>query len=206
MATWIIETIYWAGYTGIMMLVFVENVFPPIPSEVIMPLAGYMAAEGRLSLLGIVVAGTAGSVLGALPLYYLGRAIGEERLKKLADRYGRWLTVSSKDIDRALNWFHRHGTVAVLICRLIPGIRSLISLPAGIKKMNVGVFLVYSAIGTGLWTALLAYAGYLVGENFEEVGDYLDLVSYVVIVGILVMYVIRFYKCKGSARRPSTNR
>src|SRR5687768_12601891 len=116
------------GYAGIVFLMCLENVVPPIPSELIMPLAGYLAGSGKLSFIGVVIAGTAGSMLGALPLYYMGRKLGEERLKHLADRYGRWLTVSRKDIERAKGWFDRHGGATVLFCRLIPGIRSLISI------------------------------------------------------------------------------
>jgi len=112
MAGWVIDLIRSTGYFGIVLLMFVENVFPPIPSEVIMPLAGFMVSQGKLSLAGIVLAGTIGSVLGALPLYYLGRVVGEDRLKEWADRHGGWLTVSRKDIERAKAWFDRHGGFA----------------------------------------------------------------------------------------------
>lgn len=197
MANWVMEIIHSTGHAGIVMLMFVENVFPPIPSELIMPLAGYMVTQGRLSFLGIVVAGTFGSVLGALPLYYLGKAIGEERLKKLADRHGRWLTVSRRDIERAKRWFDKHGGVAVFICRLIPGIRSLISIPAGINRMNLASFLLYTAMGASLWTALLAYAGYLLGRNFSDLAEYLDPVANVVLGAVLVAYIVRVVEHKG---------
>src|SRR5688572_24965544 len=105
MADWAMGVIFSTGYFGIVLLMFIENVFPPIPSEVIMPLAGYMAAQDKLSLIGIISAGTVGSVLGSLPLYYGGRLLGEEQLKEIADRYGRWLTISRKDIERAKSWF-----------------------------------------------------------------------------------------------------
>src|SRR5688572_27302821 len=137
MASWVIGFISATGYWGILLLMFVENIFPPIPSEVIMPLAGYMVAHGSLTFLGATAAGMGGSVLGALPLYFAGRKLDKGRVKRYADRHGRWLTVSGDDIDRASRWFDRHGGAAVLLCRLIPGVRSLISIPAGISGMNL---------------------------------------------------------------------
>lgn len=198
MADWAMGVIFSTGYFGIVLLMFIENVFPPIPSEVIMPLAGYMAAQDKLSLIGIISAGTVGSVLGSLPLYYGGRLLGEERLKEIADRYGRWLTISRKDIERAKSWFDKHGGLAVLICRLVPGIRSLISIPAGINRMNLASFLLYTLIGTLIWTALLAYLGYLLGSNFGEIGQYLDSASWVVLAGIVVIYFVRAIRQKGN--------
>ena len=191
MADWVISTIESTGYLGIIFLMFLENVFPPIPSEVIMPLAGFMVAEGKQNLIGIIIAGTVGSVLGALPLYYAGFFLGEERLKKFADKHGRWLTVSRDDLERAKKWFNRHGRLAILLCRLVPGVRSLISIPAGIAKMNLASFLFYTAIGAGIWTALLAFAGYILGAKFEQVGEYLNPASYVVFGAILIIYVKR---------------
>jgi membrane protein DedA with SNARE-associated domain len=191
MATWAIHTISATSYWGIIFLMVVENVFPPIPSEVIMPLAGFMATQGQLSLLGVILAGTLGSALGAVPLYYLGRLIGDERLKGLADRHGRWLTVSRHDLDHAKQWFDRHGRMAVLFCRLVPGVRSLISIPAGIEGMPLSPFLLCTAIGAGLWTALLASVGYGLGANFRQVEAYLDPASYVVLAVLVGLYVWR---------------
>jgi membrane protein DedA with SNARE-associated domain len=191
MADWVIRTIESTGYLGIIFLMFLENVFPPIPSEVIMPLAGFMVAEGKQNLMGIIIAGTVGSVLGALPLYYAGFFLGEERLKQFADKHGRWLTISRDDLERAKKWFNRHGGLAVLLCRLVPGVRSLISIPAGIARMNVASFLFYTALGAGIWTALLAFAGYLLGAKFAQVGEYLNPASYVVFGTIVIIYVKR---------------
>lgn len=185
------------GYLGVVALMFAENVFPPIPSEVIMPLAGYMASRDELSLIGIVVAGTVGSILGALPLYYMGRKVDEERLKEFADSHGRWLTLSRRDLERAARWFDRHGGAAVFFCRLIPGVRSLISLPAGIERMNVGAFLAYTTAGAAVWTAVLAYAGYLLSRSFAKVGEYLDPVSWVILGLIVALYIVRVVKHKG---------
>ena len=197
MASWVMDMIYSTGYLGIVLLMFVESVFPPIPSEAIMPLAGYMVSQGKLSFAGVVVAGTIGSVLGALPFYYLGRVVSEDRLKELADRYGRWLTVSQKDIERAKRWFDGHGGLAVFICRLVPGMRSLISIPAGIYRMNLASFLAYTAIGATIWTTLLTCLGYFLGSNFRKVGEYLDPASWVVLGSIVVIYVVRVTRYKG---------
>jgi membrane protein DedA with SNARE-associated domain len=200
MADWVISTIKSTGYLGIIFLMFLENVFPPIPSEVIMPLAGFLVAEGKQNLLGVIIAGTVGSVLGALPLYYAGFFLGEARLKQFADKHGRWLTVSREDLDRAKTWFNRHGGLAILLCRLVPGVRSLISIPAGIAKMNLASFLFYTAIGTGIWTALLAFAGYILGAKFEQVGEYLNPASYVVFGAILIIYIKRVLTQKHRAK------
>jgi membrane protein DedA with SNARE-associated domain len=197
MASWVMQVMYAAGYAGIVFLMVLENVFPPIPSEVIMPLAGYMSAQDRLSLFGVIVAGTVGSVLGALPLYYLGRKIGGDRLKEFADNHGRWLTLSREDLDKAEQWFARHGGLAVLFCRLVPGIRSLISIPAGIQGMSLPLFLIYTTIGAALWTALLTFAGYELGANFRQVETYLDPASYVILAAIVVFYIWRVMKHKG---------
>ena len=156
-----------------------------------MPLAGFMAAEGKHTLLGVVASGAIGSVLGALPLYYTGYFLGEERLKAFADKHGRWLTVSREDLEKAKKWFDQHGRLAVLICRLMPGIRSLISIPAGIAKMNMASFLCFTAIGAALWTALLALSGYILGAKFEKVGEYLNPISYVVLAVIVIIYIKR---------------
>jgi membrane protein DedA with SNARE-associated domain len=187
-----------AGYFGIVFLMFVENVFPPIPSEFIMPLAGFMVTEGRFSLVGIIIAGTLGSVLGALPLYYLGKKLGEERLKRFADRHGKWLTLSCEDIDRAQKWFDRHGALTVLFCRLIPGVRSFISIPAGINQMSMLSFLFYTTLGSAVWTGILAYAGYFLGSNFREIEEYLDVITYVVFGAIIFLYLRRLLKKENS--------
>jgi membrane protein DedA with SNARE-associated domain len=191
MANWIIRTIESTGYFGIVFLMFLENIFPPIPSEFIMPLAGFMASKEQRTLSGVVLAGTIGSVLGALALYYAGYFIGEQRLKRLIDKYGRWLTISLEDLERAKGWFAQHGRLAVLVCRLVPGIRSLISIPAGIARMPLVSFLFYTAIGSGFWTALLAYGGYVLGDKFQQVEKYLNPVSYVVLLAIALIYVKR---------------
>ena len=191
MFEWITNLMNSLGYFAVVVLMFLENIFPPIPSELIMPLAGYTVTKGKLTFVGVVLAGTLGSVLGALPLYYLGKFIGEERLKTWADQHGKWLTVSREDIEQSRSWFDRHGSKAVFLCRLVPGVRSLISLPAGINNMNFPAFLLYSALGAGLWSALLTYLGLLLGANYASVDRYLGPASYVVFGIITVIYVVR---------------
>jgi membrane protein DedA with SNARE-associated domain len=172
------------GYVAIFALMAIENIFPPIPSELIMPLAGFTAASGKLNLAAVLIAGTAGSVAGTAPWYYAGRYYGRGRLRKLAEEHGRWLTVKPGDIDRALDAFERHGRKAVLFGRLVPAVRTLISVPAGIAGMSLRRYLLYSAIGSLLWTSLLAGAGYVLEANYEAVANYVNPVSKA-IVGIL---------------------
>ncbi len=191
MFEWIADVLTRSGYLGVALLMLAENLFPPIPSELIMPLAGFVAARGELSLPGVVAAGTLGSILGALPWYWAGRAFGPARLKRLATRHGRWLTVSPGNIDRARAWFERHGRIGVLLARLVPAVRTLISLPAGLAHMPIWPFLAYSALGTFAWTGLLATAGYLLEHRYGQVASYLDPVSKVVLGLAVLAYLYR---------------
>ena len=177
------------GYPGVALLMFLENVFPPIPSELIMPLAGFTAGRGDLSFVWVVVAGSLGSLLGQLPLYYLGRLVGEEKLVRWAERYGKLLAVSGNDVRRADDWFDKHGTKAVFFARLVPGLRSLISIPAGISEMPMPKFLLYSAVGTTLWVVILTALGGLLGQNYDLVDTYLGPVAFVVVGGLAVFAV-----------------
>jgi len=198
MLEWITDLINSAGYTGIVILMFLENVFPPIPSELIMPLAGFLVARGELSFTGVVAAGTLGTVLGALPLYYAGKILGLDRLKVWADRYGRWLTVTASELDSSHRWFVRYGIWTVLLCRLIPGIRSLISIPAGINNMPMGQFLLYTTIGSAAWSTALAYAGFILGVNYSKVEIYVGPVSKLILGVILLVYIYRVISFKPS--------
>jgi membrane protein DedA with SNARE-associated domain len=151
-----------------------------------------------MTLAGVIVAGTLGSTAGALLLYWAGAVLGEQRLKAFADDHGRWLTLSRADIDRAGDWFDRHGGWAVFLCRLVPGLRSLISIPAGIHRMPLPAFVLYTIAGSAAWTALLVYAGYALGRNFEQVGRYLEPVTLVVIGAMALWYAWRFARHKGA--------
>lgn len=199
MIDWISGHVADGGYTGIAFLMFVENIFPPIPSELIMPLAGFAAAKGDLTLIGVILAGSLGSVLGALPWYYAGRRWGLTRFKTLAARHGKWLTMGPEDVDRANNWFDRHRGGAVLIGRLVPMVRTLISVPAGIARMPLALFLFFTAIGTKLWNGLLTLAGYLLQGSYDKVSAILDPLSILVMVGIFGIYVYRLSRHKGAA-------
>ena len=192
MTEWIQNLMDSMGYLGILLLMILENVFPPIPSELIMPSAGFAAARGDMTLGMVILMGTLGSVIGTLPLYYIGRAFGEDRLMAWADKHGKWLTLSGKDIKKADDWFDRHGSKAVLFGRMVPGIRSLLSLPAGMSEMPLPKFLTYSAIGSALWSAALAYAGYALGENYDRVEQYVGPASKI-ILGLLVVGAVFWF-------------
>lgn len=196
MFDWVVTTIEGWGYLGVFLLMVAENVFPPIPSEIIMPLAGFLAGRGDLSLTLTILAGTAGSVTGTLMWYWIGMAIGEERLKRLAARHGRLLTLSPADIDTADRWFQRHGTAAVFFGRMLPTIRTLISVPAGLARMPFGRFLLYTTLGSALWTGVLTVAGLVLHENYALVADYVDPLSKAVVASVVAIYLWRVIRWK----------
>ena len=191
MFDWITGFLDENGYVGIALLMLLENVFPPIPSELIMPLAGYTAAQGQLHIIVVIVAGSIGSVLGALFWYYVGRWLGCERVRCLAGRHGRWLTITPDEVDHARDWFRRHCGKAVFIGRLVPAVRTLISIPAGIAEMGLAKFLVYTTAGTVLWSGMLAGAGYLLGAQYQQVSHWLNPVSNVIVGVMVAWYVYR---------------
>lgn len=195
MFEWITGVIERLGYGGVTLLTFLENLFPPIPSEVIIPLSGFVAAQGRLRLELVIAAGTAGSLLGTALWYAIGRRVGEHRLRHWIERSGKWLTLSPSDLDRAQQWFARHGRAAVLVGRVIPGVRTLISLPAGFSRMPMGEFFVFSAIGTLVWTTALAWAGMALQASYSVVGNYLNVVTNIVLVALAGLLVRRYIKC-----------
>jgi membrane protein DedA with SNARE-associated domain len=192
---WIVGVITSLGYTGVAVLTFLEHLFPPIPSELILPLAGYVAGSGELTLGAVIAFGSIGSLGGATAWYVIGRRIGERRLRQWVDDHGRWLTLSNGDIDRAKQWFHRRGKAAVLIGRLMPGVRTFVSLPAGFSGMSWMPFLIYSAIGTVMWTAALVYAGAKLQQNFAMVSNYVDLITNGVFAILGAMIVWRYIRC-----------
>lgn len=179
------------GYPGIVLLTFLETIFPPLPSELFMPMAGYVAARGDLSLAGVIAAGTVGSLAGAWFWYLVGRAIGLDRARQLATRHGRWLTLHPRDIDRGNAWFARHGGAVVLFGRMVPAIRSVVSVPAGIAHMPLPRFLAYSALGTVIWTSLLMTMGYGLGANYVRIAVWAEPVSNLVIFAIVATYLVR---------------
>ncbi|BBD56328.1 DedA family protein [Planktothrix agardhii] len=194
MVEWITNTMSSLGYLGIGLLMFLENLFPPIPSELIMPLAGFTVSRGEMQFFPAVLAGVVGTILGAFPWYYAGKFFGEERLRDLADKYGKWITVTGKDIDKANNWFTRYGGMAVFLCRLVPGVRTLISLPAGLNHMPLTPFIIYSTIGTTLWVTFLTGAGYLLGDHYDLVEEYISPISKIALLSLVIgfgLWVLR---------------
>ena len=189
-----------SGYLGVFALMALENIFPPIPSEMIMPFAGFVVARGELNLVGVLLAGTAGSVAGALPWYYAAKVYGCERLKQLAERHGRWLTIDPEDIDHALDTFKRHGRTTVMFGRLIPAVRTLISVPAGLADMSLGRFLLYSGIGSLAWTGVLMAAGFLLENKYTEVAKYVDPVSKTIFGALLAWYLYRVVTYRARAK------
>lgn len=200
MLEYIIDTINSLGYFGIAFLMALENIIPPIPSELIMPLAGFTVTQGEMNLVLVVIAGTIGSVVGATPWYFLGKYWGLKRSKRIADRYGKWLTLSGKDVETAKQWFDRRGSFATAIGRLVPGVRTYISIPAGIGKMSFIPFLLYSTLGSVFWVSLLTGAGYIFGANYERVGAYLKPISILVLVAIFAYAIYWIVKRKQADR------
>jgi membrane protein DedA with SNARE-associated domain len=166
---WVQAVIAALGYLGVAALIALESLFPPIPSEVILPLTGSLSASGRFNVFLAIAAATVGSLVGALLLYGLGIWAGEDRIGRWLDRHGKWLLLSRRDLDRSSEWFQRHGNMAVLFARLIPGVRSFISVPAGISEIPLWHFIIFTAIGSALWNSVLIGAGFFLGSNWQQV-------------------------------------
>lgn len=201
MTDWIIQTISEWGYAGIFLVMLAESIFPPIPSELIIPFAGFAAANGDLNLFGVLAAATVGAVVGMLPWYYAGRLFGLERVRWLADRFGRIMAFNADEIDIAVGWFKRFGPIIVLFGRLIPLIRTLISIPAGLSRMSLPVFLAASTTGALIWNAFLTLAGYLLHEHYEVIEVVLDPLSYIVLGLVVVLYLLKVATWKPSKAR-----
>jgi len=162
------------GYPGVAFIMFAENLLPPIPSEVVLPFAGSLVQEGQLSLVGVLLSSTLGATLGTGLFYYLGHRLGEARTRSLIRRYGRWLALDEDDLDRSLALFRRNERSIIFFGRFLPGVRTLISLPAGIARMRVGTFLLYTVLGTLAWNTLLVGAGVVLGQNWERILGFVD--------------------------------
>lgn len=193
MSEWVVNLIDGASYLGIAFLMFLETVFPPIPSEVIMSIAGIRTGQGELDYWLVVIAGTTGAMAGNFLWYLFARALGMERFHPFIDRWGRWLTVTWSEVEKAEVWFRRHGSFFVFLGRMLPTVRSLVSIPAGLLDMRMKTFLIASTIGTFGWTAMLAYAGYKLGENIDEIDTYLGPISTAIMVTLAVGYVWRLW-------------
>ena len=193
MSDWVIRMIEQSGYLGVAFLMFLETIFPPIPSEVIMPIAGMAAAKGKLGFIPVVASGTAGAMLGNTVWYLAARALGVHRLKPLITRYGRWLTISWPEVQRAERWFAQHGSFFVFFGRLLPTVRSLVSVPAGLLRMRFKSFFIASAIGTAGWTTILAGAGYKLQDNVADVETMVGPASNAVLVVLVAGYIWRLW-------------
>jgi membrane protein DedA with SNARE-associated domain len=184
---WVVDLMEALGAPGVGLAIALENVFPPLPSEVFLPLAGFAAARGDLSLVAAIVWTTLGSVVGALALYGLGAALGRERLRAIVDRMP---LVDVADVDKAEAWFARHGTKAVFFGRMVPLVRSMISVPAGVERMSPVLFLALTAAGSLIWNSVFVVAGYQLGENWHIVESYAGILSRVVLVAVAIAVVV----------------
>ncbi|WP_075618538.1 DedA family protein [Paenisporosarcina indica] len=200
MENWIIDIMGQYGYFGIFLLIMLENIFPPIPSEVILTFGGYMTTRTDMTPIGVILVSTAGSVAGAIILYWIGNLLDVKRLEKIVDRWGKVLRLTKKDIHKADRWFEKYGIWTVLFCRLIPLIRSLISIPAGMAKMKFGLFLLFTTVGTLIWNTILVSVGAAVGDNWESIVSVMDVYSnfayaLIAIAGIaVIIWYLRFRK------------
>ncbi|MFM7081379.1 MAG: DedA family protein [Actinomycetota bacterium] len=190
-AAWVQDVIERLGAVGVALLVILENVFPPIPSEIVLPFAGFVAQRGDGSVIVMIFAATIGAVVGALILYGIAALIGPERLSTFIARFGRWFGVKPSDLQRAEQWFDRHAVAAVLLGRCVPLIRSVVSVPAGFRRMRIAPFLLYTAIGSIVWNTALIGAGAILGDQWERVEPYVATLQWVVI-GLIVVFVVRF--------------
>jgi len=191
LSDWVVDVIDRLGYVGVALLVALENLFPPIPSEIVLPFAGFVARDGRATFLGMLLAATLGSVVGAWVLYGIAAWIGPDRLERFIVRYGKWLRLTPEDVAKAERWFDRRAVVAVLVGRCVPLIRSLVSIPAGFRRMPFPRFTLYTALGALVWNTLLVGAGYLLRSRWHDVEPVLDVVQYVV-VAVLLVLIVRF--------------
>jgi membrane protein DedA with SNARE-associated domain len=195
MENWITDIMEQFGYVGVFVLIMVENVFPPIPSEVILTFGGFMTTASSLTKIGVIAAATAGSVAGAIILYRIGLLLDVERLEKIVDRWGRVLRLTREDIHKADAWFDKYGPWTVFFCRLVPLIRSLISLPAGMSNMNFLLFLLLTTLGSLIWNTVLVSLGAAVGDNWESIVHYMDIYSNIAyaIIAVLGIAAIIWY-------------
>lgn len=201
MADWVIGMIEQFGYLGIALLMVAENLFPPLPSELIMPFAGFLAARGDLNPALVVASGALGSLLGALPWYYAGRRVGVDRLKDLAGRHGRWIALTPDEIDRGQHLFETRGPVVLVLGRLVPALRTVVALPAGLAGMGAVPFMLWTLLGSALWSGLLTLAGYLLESQYEKISGWMNPVSTGIFAVIAIVYVVRIVRHpKGEAR------
>jgi membrane protein DedA with SNARE-associated domain len=190
MENWITGVMNEFGYIGIFLLITLENVFPPIPSEVILTFGGFMTTQTNLTITGVIIASTLGSVIGALILYGIGMLLDVARLERIVAKYGRILRLTPKDIHKANDWFTKYGVWTVFFCRLVPLLRSLISIPAGSTRMNFTKFVILTTLGSLIWNVILVYVGAAVGASWESIIGYMDIYSNIVYVALVLLFAL----------------
>lgn len=205
MQDWILSFLSRYGYVGIGLLIALENIFPPIPSEVILTFGGFLASQSNMRVWLVSLSATAGSVAGALVLYGVGRLVSPQRILRILDKWGRVLRVKKSDLKRAESWFVRRGSLTVFLCRFVPIVRSLISIPAGMARMSMGKFLLYTVFGTAVWNTVLIYLGALAGANWQHIlryfNTYSDIACAALAIGCICLFL--WYLKKRRARGKS---
>ena len=191
LASWVQDVIEQLGYLGVALLVVAENVFPPIPSEIVLPFAGFVARRGSDSVVIMILAATVGSVAGALIMYWIAAVIGDDRLHAFTRKFGKWVQIRESDLTKAEEWFDRHAMAAVLVGRCVPLIRSVVSIPAGFRRMKLVPYMLYTFLGSLVWNIALVGASALLGDNWERVGSYVGVFQWAVIA-LVVVAVARF--------------
>jgi membrane protein DedA with SNARE-associated domain len=197
------DTILTLGYTGIALVMLAENVFPPIPSELVMPFAGWLARDGKFDMTLCIIAGTLGTVVGAVILYYIGMFADEPIIRRFVRAYGRYWFMDERDVDRTLETFRKHGDAVVFFGRVIPLVRSLISVPAGMNRMPMGRFLVFTTAGSAIWTAILTIGGWYLGENWQAIIGMVNQYErvFLVVLGLaIVAWVVRQIRASRSVQ------
>lgn len=195
MQNWVTDIMEQFGYAGIFLMMTLENLFPPIPSEIILPFGGFLTTYTTLTIIGVTVVATTGSVIGAIILYGIGMLVDAQRLEKVVDRWGHLLRLKKSDIYKADAWFDRYGYWTVLFCRMIPIVRSLISIPAGMSKMRFWLFLLFTIIGTVIWNVILILTGTVLGASWGSVLGFMDVYStlvYLLLGAGLILFIIIF--------------
>lgn len=200
MENWLIEVMNNYGYMGIMILIAIENIFPPIPSEIILTFGGFMTTTSSISILGIIISATAGSVIGAIVLYIIGLQLDVARLEIIVDRWGHILRITTNDIHKADDWFDKYGHWTVFFCRFVPLIRSLISIPAGMSNMRLGIFLPLTTLGTLIWNIVLVYLGASVGASWEVIVEYMEIYSKIVYIILFLLLITLIFIFVGRRR------
>lgn len=200
LATWVTNVIETLGYPGLTILVALENLFPPIPSEVILPLAGFLTGQGRFSFVLVLIASTLGSLIGALILYAIGVGLGRGGIRRLFEKYGYLALLTPDDLTRAEEWFDRWGPVAVFTGRLVPVVRSLVSIPAGYRRMPLVQFIPLTVFGSLLWNGALVSLGWAFGENWHALEEYVGWLQYVV-VAVVALLLFKFVWSRLRQRR-----